>query len=372
VKTSLILTLGALCVLSLVWLGYPLGIRLWAWISPNPIRPDYESGSHRLVTIVLATRESAAAITERVANLLDSEHPAENLRVVVTLDREGAKATPADLGALPACASVVIGDAPGGKACTLNAGVRAASGDVLVMADTAQRFNRHTIPELVAHLEDERFGAVSGALDLDGGHSWSPVGLYWRVEKWLRYHEAVVHSSVGVTGAVYATRRRCWPVIPAGALLDDVYVPMALVLSGWRIGFARHAYARDTRAFNAAAESQRKSRTLTGVLQLHSLLPQVLGPNNPVRTQYVLHKLARLTTPVWGIVGAIGAAGLAVQLGISFPRETGGVAATLLLLVLLSPRLRRAVTYGTSWVVGMQLAILRAMRNGLQKRWRVW
>jgi len=35
----------------------------------------------------------------------------------------------------------VRGDEPGGKAATLNAGVRAASGDIIVFTDTSQRFH---------------------------------------------------------------------------------------------------------------------------------------------------------------------------------------------------------------------------------------
>ncbi|MEQ1693852.1 MAG: glycosyltransferase, partial [Gemmatimonas sp.] len=228
---------GSLGAILLIWIGYPIAVWGLALVIRRPIRPDYERARSRRVSVVLATREHAAIIEARVSNLLDTEHPSSLIDVIVALDAEGARATRESLGHLDPRVHAVGGDAPGGKAATLNAGVRAAAGDVLIMADSAQRFDRRTIPELVACLEDERFAAVSGALSLGDRGGRSPVHAYWRMEKWLRYNESLLHSSIGVTGAVYATRRTAWPVIPPGTLLDDVFVPMSLVLAGHRVGF---------------------------------------------------------------------------------------------------------------------------------------
>lgn len=362
---------GSASALLLIWLGYPIVVRLWAAVVPRRIRPDHEAGPSRSVSVVLATRATAAEISARVQNLLETDHPSERLQVVVALDAEGAHSTPAFLVDLPECVSVVVGDPPGGKAAALNAGVRAAKGDVLILADTAQRFDRRTIPELVANLEDTRFGAVSGALQLGGNHL-SPIHWYWRLEKWLRYHEAVVHSSIGVTGAVYSVRRHLWPEIPVGTLLDDVYVPMALVLRGWRIGFVHEARAVDVRALGASAEQARKTRTMTGLFQLHALLPGVLSARNPLRWRYVMHKLVRLTTPLWLLVAVLGAIGVAVQFGMQYPHLSLVTVATGLSAALAIPPLRRMLAGGISWAFGMQVAVLRALHNGAKKRWSVW
>lgn len=369
--TSLALALGSLAALLGTWLGYPVAIRLWAAAAPSRMQPDYSTGAGRSVSIILATRESAAAILARVANLLDTDHPAPLLQVVVALDADGARATAADLTSLPACAQVVIGDQPGGKACALNAGVRAATGEMLVMADTAQRFDRRTIPELVAHLEDARFAAVSGALELGGGR-FSPIHWYWRLEKWLRCHEAVVHSAIGVTGAVYAVRRDRWPVIPPGTLLDDVYVPMALLLRGWRVGFTYSARATDVRAFSASAEQTRKARTMTGLFQLHRLLPDVLTDRNPLRFRYMLHKLARLTTPLWVVIAALGTLGAALPLIVLYPRGAIAAVVTTAAIVVVTPPLRRLAIGGAGWAFSMQMAVIKALRNGVTQRWSVW
>src|SRR5205814_2287338 len=129
---------------------------------------------------------------------------------------------------------------------------------------------------------------------------------------WLRRCEAQVHSCVGVTGAVYAMRRKLWSPLPAGLINDDVYIPMRMVLAGYRIAFADDAHAVETRRPTAQQEYTRKLRTLTGVLQLCAWLPELLVPHrNPIWPQFVIHKLLRLLTPycllgiaVWILVNA--------------------------------------------------------------------
>jgi cellulose synthase/poly-beta-1,6-N-acetylglucosamine synthase-like glycosyltransferase len=318
-------------------------------------------------------------IAHRVANLLDTTWPAHRLEVLVALDAEGAQTTPEALDALlqPLARAhtpirVLVGDAPGGKACALNAAVREATGDLLLLADSRQHFEPDTLPQLAAALGDSTIGAASGALTL-GGDARSPVHRYWAMEKRLRHDEARLHSAIGVTGAVYATRRALWPVIPAGTLLDDVYLPMALVLQGHRIAFVPEARATDVRAFDARAEQGRKARTLTGVLQLCRLLPDVLSPSrNPVWAQFVVHKLLRLATPVLATCSALGGLLLLLEALRRWPSPTMGVLGALLAVVLLVPQARRLAVALLRWGWAMQVAVLTALVNGARGRWRVW
>lgn len=351
-----------------IWLGYP--VLVWArstWWA-DPILPDRASGALRHVSVVVATRDTAEAIARRVSNLMNTDHPTDKLQIVVALDSAGALARSDELSAIPGTMVIVQGDAPGGKAATLNAGVRAATGDILVLADTAQIFDPRTIPELVAHLEDSRFAAVSGALELGSRNALTPVELYWRMEKWLRYHESRVHSSVGVTGAVYATRRATWPILPTGTLLDDVFVPMTLVLAGWRVGFTYTAVAKDARTFDAKGEAGRKTRTLTGILQLVELLPAVMTSANPIRFAFVMHKLARLASPLLLIVSVAGIMGGFGLLLSRHPAVVLGLLAAVVIVLLVVPPIRRSAY----WVVVLQRAVFTALLNGMNRRWSVW
>ena len=354
------------------WVGYPLVV--WVLARARGPRPrSLEPANGPLsVTVVLASRETDEAIGERVADLLRAHYPPERLNVVVAIDASRPRALASGL-APSARVSIVDGDAPGGKAAALNAGVRNARGDVLVFADTAQRF----APGTVAALSDElaghpALGAVSGALELgEPGELHTAAGLYWRFERWLRATEAQVHSPVGVTGAVYAMRRVDWEPLPPGLILDDLYVPMRLVLRGRRIGFRRDAVAVDTRRIDPQAEYRRKSRTLTGVFQLCHLVPSALSPShNPIWVQFVFHKLLRLATPWLLAVLGIAAgwwvlASLPVQAALA---AAGAVLVVVALVLALSPRVRRLAGEG----LAMQAAVVQATRNALRGDWDVW
>lgn len=382
-----ILALSSFAAIAAIWLGYPLLVwaaaRLFAPHAPHHQLarrlPDHRTDDRTnaapvsSVSVILATRESADVVRARIANLLDTAHPAHAIHIVVALDAAGAQCAPHELADIDVRVTAVLGDAPGGKASALNAGVRAATGELLVLADAHQRFDEQTIPALVAALLDTRVGAVSGALELGAGGGRSPVHLYWAMEKWLRHHEARIHSSVGVTGAVYATRRALWPVIPAGTLLDDVFVPMSLVLAGHRVGFSYAARAFDVRTFDSGNEGVRKTRTLTGVLQLRTLLPDIMSVRrNPIYPQFVAHKLLRLLTPLFGAVFAVSLAVVLVEFLLHASRTQLLTIMALVVVLLAVPASRRRIVALMRWAISLQLATARAVANGFSGRWGVW
>lgn len=369
---------AATVALLLIWFGYPAFIAVVASLArgrePATAVGGATGGAVPTVTVVIATTDSLEAITARVRNVLEGDYAGGAFDVVVGLDLN-SPVTPAFVEAIDPRVRVVRGDAPGGKAATLNAAVRAARGDVLVFTDTAQRFEADTITRLVQALGDPSLGAVSGALQIGAdGVPATMAERYWLFEKWLRAREAVVHSTVGVTGAVYAMRRALFTPLPAGLILDDVYTPMRVVLRGFRVGFEPRARAIDDRRFPPAQEFRRKARTLTGVLQLCAWLPDLLVPwRNPIWAQFLFHKLLRLATPYLALLAAAGLVGWGWQrLEARMPGATLPVllvtAAAIVLALGASAALRRAL----HMAVAMQAAVVRATVNGLRGHWDVW
>ncbi len=368
-----LLALVCLGLLLAVWVAYPAMMRLLARARrASPAVPDEGLPG---VSVVIATRDAPEAIRARVENALAAEYPAERLEVVVTID-DAAELRAEDIGTLGERVRVVRGDAPGGKAVALNAGVRAARGDVLVMGDTHSRFEPDAIARLARAAMSPRMGAVSGRLVLPGAEGAGRlVHAYWTMESRLREDEAAVHSTAGVTGAIYAMRRALWRPLPAGLILDDVWVPMRLVLDGHRVGYAREAVAVDVREPLRESEFRRKVRTLTGVLQLCAWMPALLVPGrNPIWAQFLMHKLLRLLTPYVLLGAGVGVVGVAVlALG---PRQfllaLGLLAAVVALLLLARAELRHRVREALLWGLTLQAAVVVATINGLRGRWNVW
>jgi cellulose synthase/poly-beta-1,6-N-acetylglucosamine synthase-like glycosyltransferase len=262
------------------------------------------------ISIVIAARNEAARLPARVRNLLDQEYPGRRDILVVS---DGSTDRPADALASLLGDEVRLLEVPaGGKPLALNAGVAAATGEIMVFADARQQFAPGALMALVRNFSDPSVGGVTGELVLDCEQSAGTdstigegIGLYWTYEKWLRRNEARVWSTLGATGAIYALRRRCWRPLPAAALLDDVLAPMRAVLAGCRIVCEEEAIAYDRASVDAGAESRRKTRTLAGNYQILAQEPRLLVPFvNPVWLQYVSHKIGRLVVP-WALVALL-------------------------------------------------------------------
>ena len=87
------------------------------------------------------------------------------------------------------------------------------------------------------------------------------------------------------------------PAVPPGTILDDVYIPMEVVHQGKRVIFQPKARVWDVPFLGAEREFARKVRTLSGNYQLVQLAPWLLSGNNPLRLEFISHKLLRLVVP---------------------------------------------------------------------------
>jgi hypothetical protein len=85
--------------------------------------------------------------------------------------------------------------------------------------------------------------------------------------------------------------------LPDGTILDDVLLPMHIVRQGFRVIFDSRARAWDSPDLGDGREFSRKVRTLSGVYQLLRIAPWLLRSQNPIRFEFVSHKLSRLAVP---------------------------------------------------------------------------
>lgn len=258
------------------------------------------------VTVIVAAHNEAPRIGARVRDILDQEYPAESLHVVVVDDgSDDGTAAAADIG--DPRVRVVPLTPNAGKAAALNAGVVAATTELVAFTDARQRFAPGALRMLVEPFADPEVGTVSGELVIQSqtpGRA-ADIGMYWRIEKHLRESEARLGWLHGVSGAIHAMRRELVPQLPAGLILDDMYLPLATQFAGKWVWMARDAVALDTASANESEEFRRKVRTLAGNWQLIAKLPRLLNPfTNPVFFAFVSHKLSRLLAP-WALLAAL-------------------------------------------------------------------
>ncbi len=283
-------------------IGYTyVGYVVWLWLRghlyPRPVR----SGPHQpSVSIVMVVRDEEKVLREKLRNLLELDYPAPMYEVVVVSDGsvDGTEAI------LRECNNprlrLVGNQLARGKACGLNDGVQMSRGDLVMFTDARQKIEPCALRVLAEDFADPEVGCVSGELMLgnpESGEATEGVSLYWRVEKEIRKLESASGSAVGATGALYAVRRELLVSLPEATILDDVYIPMQVAKQGNRVVFEPRARAWDSADLGTGREFARKVRTLNGNYQLLRLAPWLLSSSNPLRFEFISHKLLRLVSP---------------------------------------------------------------------------
>jgi cellulose synthase/poly-beta-1,6-N-acetylglucosamine synthase-like glycosyltransferase len=294
---SALVFVASLLVLAWTFAGYALAMALRARLAPRPVQA---APIEPLVDLVVVAHDAGGELAARLANLAELDYPAARLAFHVASDgsQDGTAAV------LAACTDprlhrYVFPHRRGKSAC-LGDILPQLGGEVVVFADVRQRLEPGALRALLQPLADPAVGAVSGELMFTpaaGGFAGG-VDFYWRYEKFIRRAEAASGSVVGVSGALYAARRALLPAVPAGLVLDDLWIPLAIARRGARIVFAADARAWDRPAADPALESRRKRRTLAGNYQLIAREPALLLPwTHPLGWRLWGHKWLRLLAP---------------------------------------------------------------------------
>src|SRR5215831_19595519 len=176
---------GGLTVIFYTYVGYPLLLLLWS-------RHKFSTVDRRSmmpsVSIVIAAWNEAPRLATRVNNCLEQHYPSYRLEIVIVSDGS-TDDTASVVSALGHRVRLVRLEQQQGKAVALNVGVAAARGEIIVFTDARQRFAPDAVLQLVANFSDSLVGAVSGELILEDGLAGEDllgVGLYWKLEKWIR------------------------------------------------------------------------------------------------------------------------------------------------------------------------------------------
>ena len=169
-----------------VWVlfAYPALLHVLARVFGKPIR---RREWFPAVSVLLAVKSGPDLLRRKLETILAQDYPADRMEVFVLSDRGGSEIAAA--AAEFADRGVRLIESSGkGKAAALNAGIRAATGDVLFFTDLRQDLAPGSLRALTECLADPDVAVVSGELIIRDAETKeaSDVGLYWRYEKWIR------------------------------------------------------------------------------------------------------------------------------------------------------------------------------------------
>ncbi|MFI5533600.1 bifunctional polysaccharide deacetylase/glycosyltransferase family 2 protein [Kitasatospora sp. NPDC051853] len=221
------------------------------------------------VTVIVPAYNEVAGIEAAVRSLLASDHPVE----VIVVDDGSTDGTADLVESLRLPYVRVIRQENAGKPAALNAGIAAASCELLVMVDGDTVFEPDAVRMLVQPFADRRVGAVSGNAKVvnRGGL----LGRWQHIEYVVGFNLDrrlfdLAECMPTVPGAVGAFRRSALlrlGGVGESTLAEDTDLTMGLCRAGWRVVYEERAKAWTEAPASLGALWRQRYRWCYGTLQ---------------------------------------------------------------------------------------------------------
>lgn len=185
-----------------------------------------------------------------------------------------------------------------GKCQTINRLIAQTSGEVIISTDCDTRLAPMAIAELVNELRnDQKVGCVSSVPQYDLGDA-SIQQKYWSIDVSIREAESKIGKLIVLNGWLYGLRRNAYQPIPAGTMADDLWIPVTIILTGWKCIQCKKSVAMCDRT-DEDAELQRRRRVIVGGMDVvRRLWPRIV--KSPLTLFLILsHKVNRWFLFVW-------------------------------------------------------------------------
>lgn len=204
------------------------------------------------VTVIVPAYNESAGIEAAVRSIVGSTHPVE----IIVVDDGSTDSTAEIVEALGLPGVTLIRKENGGKPSALNAGLAAASHDLVVMVDGDTVFEPETVHALIQQFANPQVGAISGNTKV--ANRGGILGAWQHIEYVVGFNLDrrlfdVAECMPTVPGAIGAFRRDA--LLRVGGVSDDTLaedtdLTMSLCRDGWRV-----VYQDDARAWTEAPES---------------------------------------------------------------------------------------------------------------------
>lgn len=317
---ALVIFAVCLAVCLYLYAGYPL---LLATLARLVSRPVASSAIEPAVTVVIPAHNEAEVIAAKLDNSLALDYPDDRLEIVVVSD--GSTDDTDDIvrryvsrRAGPSIRLRRIARA--GKAAALNAGVREASGEIVVFTDANIELAPGSLRALVAPFADPEVGGVCGHKRSRSGTGADATeegeGLYLRYDTWQKRLESRIGSAFAADGALYAVRKERYTPIDDPAQADDIAISARIPLAGFRLVYAEEAVAWEEAPASAGEEFRRKVRVTNHSVRALVNLGSGLWRAGFYSVELVSHKLLRHLAPFFLIGLLLSNAVLALDSGL--------------------------------------------------------
>jgi cellulose synthase/poly-beta-1,6-N-acetylglucosamine synthase-like glycosyltransferase len=302
--------LGMLCLLAAChpFITYP-----WSLIVLQVLRPQRRACSDRIpmadlnCAVCVCAYNEERVIARKVENLLALRTREPNLEILIYVD--GASDRTADI--LREYGSQIhlhVSAERHGKTHGMNLLASKAQAPILIFTDANVIMDMECIRDFRRYFTDPEIGCVCGNLvytNDDASATASSGSAYWRFEEAVKKLEMESGSVMGADGSVFAIRRALHQP-PPEHIIDDLYVSLMILCSGYRVIQASDALAYEESVVSAHEEFSRKIRIACQAFNVHRLIwPQMRKLDGITLYKYVSHKLIRWFTIYFLAISAI-------------------------------------------------------------------
>jgi cellulose synthase/poly-beta-1,6-N-acetylglucosamine synthase-like glycosyltransferase len=285
---------GSAALVAYTYAGFPLLVLARARLRPRPVKGAEWTPS---LSLVIAARNEAGVISQKLDNILGLDYPQERLQVVVASD--GSEDGTDDIVRDYEEHGVTLVSLPRvGKAAALNAALAVATGEIVVFSDANSIYAPDALQALVRPFADPEVGGAAGdqRYVTAGAADAAASGelRYWSFDRILKEAESRGGNVISATGAIYAVRRSLIGAVPEG-VTDDFTTSTGVIAKGRRLVFVLDAVAFEPVAPRAGLEFDRKVRVMTRGLRGVLLRRELLDPRRHgfYALQLVSHKVLR-------------------------------------------------------------------------------
>jgi cellulose synthase/poly-beta-1,6-N-acetylglucosamine synthase-like glycosyltransferase len=237
-------------------------------------------------------------IVRKVENLLALRAREPDLEILIYVD--GASDRTAEiLREYGSQISLHVGTRRLGKTYGMNLLASKAQAPILIFTDANVLMDMDCVRDFRRYFADSEIGCVCGSLIYTNGRASATASsgsAYWRFEQAIKKLEMESGSMIGADGSVFAIRRSLHQP-PPDHIIDDLYVSLKILCSGFRVIQASDAVAYEESVVSGREEFRRKIRIACQAFNVHRLLwPQLRKLDGVTLYKYVSHKLLRWFT----------------------------------------------------------------------------
>lgn len=293
--------LGILCLLTAChpFITYP-----WSLIVLQVLRPARRSRSIEtpdpalICAICVCAYNEEHAIARKIDNLLALRAREPGLEILVYVD--GASDRTAEiLREYGAQIDLHVAAQRHGKTHGMNLLAAKARAPILIFTDANVMMDMDCVRDFRRHFADPEIGCVCGNLIYTNGAASATAAsgsAYWRFEEAIKRLEMESGSMMGADGSIFAIRRSLHQP-PPEYIIDDLYVSLMILCSGYRVIQANDALAYEESVVSGREEFRRKIRIACQAFNVHRLIwPRLRKLDGITIYKYVSHKLIRWFT----------------------------------------------------------------------------